>query len=148
MTLKEYIRYKQSENDRFSFSESLFSEHGKGEFVHQWAAAVQSIEFFTRFRGITDFGGRSTIKITVRTSVPCIKEDEDPFFWNGPINEYPAEAAVMRAYELLTPGELEEFIRVYKPEVTFSFFENNHPALLIVVNSGMGWEVADNPFSG
>lgn len=142
MTFKEYIRYKQSEDTGLRLSAGLYSETEKGDFLHNWTAGIQSIEFFTRFKGFTDFGGESGIKITVNTLKQCTPADcEQPFFWKGPMNEYAADSAVMRAYDIITEGELKDFFQKYRPDVTFSFFDNNHPEQLTVSNDGRGWMV-------
>lgn len=124
MTLDELIEKKAAEYRKNPLAENLFSADQEGDFIGKWEAGFRSIEFFSRFRGITHFGGESGVRISVHPSDSSpFADDEQPFFWNGKINGYAAESAVARAYGLITEMETADFMLKKNPRVIFSFVE-------------------------
>jgi len=135
MDLQQYV-YERTE-DLQNGQRSLYGFSREGSFK-KWVLGIERISFASPFS--------EWIFVTVPTTGSGVSPehaDEQPYGWNGHINDYAAESAVWYAFGLLTETEAQEFMEYHRPEVIFEFVERGHPERLQVRYENGRWIVVD-----
>jgi hypothetical protein len=70
-----------------------------------------------------------------------LKPDEQPYGWDGKINDYSAEIAVWWAFEITTELEAREFMAAHRPLVHFEYVRDFRTHSLDVKYNGTKWIV-------
>ncbi|MCP4134308.1 MAG: hypothetical protein GY754_25260 [bacterium] len=142
MTLNDYIKKREQETASNLLVISPFGLSTKGSYLSSWTMGLNRAQFYTRSFGVSEFSGSNFISIYVpRTDSGMVPagENEQPFGWDGKINEYVAEQAVWWAFDLLTDAEALDFLKAHKPEVIFEFIYNSKPERLSTRFNGENW---------
>ena len=105
MRLNDYSAEMEKEALSRQAVSTPFGLSGEGNFIDTWRMNYDRIEIYTRNYGISMLGPGGVIRIYVpRTDsgVEPLTADEQPYGWDGKINEESAERAVWWAFELMT----------------------------------------------
>lgn len=124
--LNDFVLEKIEEARVIGLAKTPFGMSIAGERLGAWQSLDQRYQLFSRYFGFAEFAPSNFIEITVPPTAGGARpgdEDEQPYFWNGMINEYVAEMAVWWAFDLLTRNESREFMDTHKPSVVFSYLE-------------------------
>jgi hypothetical protein len=146
MRLNEYVRRREREDRDLNHFGSPFGLDEGGSFINRWQMNFGRIEIFTRYRGLHELAPGNVIQIRVpRTDsgVEPLAPEEQPFGWDGKINEAAADLAVWRAFDLLTEGEARGFYLEHRPSVVFEFQDRGGGRRLTVRHDGSCWTLDD-----
>ena len=141
--LNDYVAKKEMEVKDNPFLRTPFGMSTEGTQVSTWEMVYKRIGIIRTSFGINFFGKDEMILITVpetQTGVHPLVKDQ-PFGWNGKINEYIAEEAVSWAFELLSDSETAQFLKDHKPSVDFSYFDSDGPGEISVKFNGEFWVI-------
>lgn len=139
--LNDYAAAKELEAMDNPFANTPFGMGTEGSQVGTWEMVYRRIGIIRTSSGINFFGKDDMILITVpktETGVNPLVTDQ-PFGWNGKINEFTAEMAVEWAFELLSANETAKFLAEHKPSVEFSYFDSEGPGGITVKFNGEFW---------
>ncbi len=142
--LNDFVLEKIEEARIVGLIKTPFGMSTAGERLGAWQSLDQRYQLFSRYFGFAEFAPSNFIEITVPPTVGGARpfdEDEQPYFWNGMINEYVAEMAVWWAFNILTAHELWEFMDTHKPSVIFSYFEGRRRNEIAVRYENGVWTV-------
>lgn len=139
--LNDYVAMKELEAKDNPFLNTPFSMSREGNQVGTWEMVYKRIGLIRTSSGINFFGKDEMILITVPKTESGVKPlaEDQPFGWNGKINEYTAEIAVEWAFELLSDRETAKFLAEHKPTVEFSYFDSEGPGQITVKFNGEFW---------
>lgn len=144
ITLDDYVRFRDKRDARPPVS-SPFGLSRVGNFLNPWQTVAQRAEYYLKLSGRGQTADLNYLQVFVEIEEPGIQAaEEQPFLWDGKINEYAAELAVWRAYEILTEKEGAEFMKKNRPRVTFVYMENGRDHELIVRYDGGSWIIMEN----
>jgi len=120
-----------------------FGVSREGNWGNTWQMIYNRIGMFYRSAGKNIFGNDDMTLITVPATETGIHPlaDDQPFAWNGKINEYTAEMAVCRAFELMSDRDTSEFLKINKPVVVFSYLDCDGPGEISVKYNGNFWQI-------
>ena len=124
--LNDYVLEKEEEARKIGLLRSPFGLTIKGNRMDGWQSFGQRYELFTRYQGYADFSPSNYIEIFVPATLSGAKplnEEEQPYYWDGSINEQVAEMAVWWAFDILTEREALEFMKAHQPMVIFCYME-------------------------
>lgn len=145
MTFQEYVRYREEEARRDPLSQSPFSAAGRGEILNSWVMHHRRLALIARTRGgYISPALAAFVHVYVPrtpTGISPLCGDEQPYGWEGPINEYAAECVIWHAFEILSDGEASDFFREHRPAVIFHYHENGVSHELEVRFEGGAWIV-------
>ena len=140
--LNSYVREREELSKQNPFTGCPFGLETEGRWVNRWELNYRRIGFYVRAHRIGDFDAGSLVQMYVprtESGVEPLNADEQPFGWDGKINENTADCAVWWAFELLTENEAGEFKRIHKPAVIFHYIDKGSPAELAVRFNGIEW---------
>ncbi|MBN1533935.1 MAG: hypothetical protein JXA20_14795 [Spirochaetes bacterium] len=146
MRLNEYVHMREREAGDLQYLHTPFGTEEGGNFINRWQMNFARIEIFTRYRGFHELSPGNIVQIRVpRTDsgIEPLAPEEQPFGWDGKINEDAADLAVWRAFDLLTEGEAAAFFRDHCPTVIFEYPDRGRGRRLTVRHDGSCWTVAD-----
>jgi hypothetical protein len=141
--LNDYAAAKELEAKENPFINTPFGMSTEGSQVGTWEMVYKRIGLIRTSFGINFFGKDDMILITVpktETGVQPLVNDQ-PFGWDGKINEDTAQMAVEWAFELLSKSETELFLKEHKPSVDFSYFDSEGPGEMTVKFNGEFWVI-------
>ena len=124
--LNDFVLQKMEEARIIGYAKTPYGMSTAGERLDRWRSLGMHHELLTRYHGFAEFAPTNYIDIRVPVTATGARPndaEEQPYFWNGMINEYVAEMAVWWAFDLLTPGEAVEFMLAHKPSVQFGYME-------------------------
>lgn len=142
--LDDFAAEKEREMKNDPFLSTPFGISRDGNWTSTWQMVFNRIGLFNRSAGKNIFGNDDMTLISVpatETGIHPLAEDQ-PFGWDGKINEYTAEIAVCRAFELLSDSETTEFLKDNKPVVVFSYLDSDGPGEISVKYNGKFWQIS------
>ncbi len=133
---KDFIEFISREAEKSAPFESIFGFSKEGRYIERQFLDFERIDF--------RIGESKWVNIFVpdtESGVKPLSLQEQPYGWDGKINEYSAELAVWWAFEITTESESREFLRMHKPTVRFEYVSDflNHD--LTVKFNGKKWIV-------
>ncbi len=141
--LDDFAAIKEMEIKENPLLRSPFGISREGNRINAWQMNYNRISMFSISHGKNFFGKNEMIFMSVPATETGIKplSADQPFGWDGKINEYTAELAVWWAFELITENEAAEFMKTHKPVVEFSYFDSDGPGEITVKYNGKFWEI-------
>ncbi len=141
--LNDYVIEKELEVKGNPFLRTPFGMSTEGNQVSAWRMIYSRIGVFTTTYGKNFFGKDDMILITVPVTDSGIHPlaQDQPFGWDGKINEFTADMAVCWAFELLSDSEAAEFMKIHKPSVNFSYLGSDGPGEISVKFNGEFWVI-------
>jgi hypothetical protein len=124
--LNAYVIEKMKGDSAFPGS-SVFDLSEEGSLVSTFYSSFERLSIILNplAGSILDSGGKVRIYVpATETGIEPMSKSEQPFGWNGKINEHSAELAVWWAFEIMTETEASEFLRKNRPIVVFEYMEN------------------------
>lgn len=143
--LNDYAAEKELMMKEDPFFRTPFGLSTEGNEVNTWEMVFKRIGLVRTTFGKNFFGKDEMILITVpktETGVQPLASDQ-PFGWDGRINEAAADMAVCRAFELMYDNEIEQFLKAHKPSVNFSYFDSDGPGEISVKFNGEFWVITE-----
>lgn len=141
--LNDFVAEKEQETKNDPLTNTPFGLSTEGNHVGRWEMIFKRIGMIKTSFGINFYGNEEMILITVPKTETGVSPlvIEQPFGWNGKINEHTAEMAVCWAFELLSEEETAAFLRKHKPTVCFSYFDSSGPGEITVKFNGEVWVI-------
>ena len=146
MRLHDYVAQKIKEDSDLLQVKTYFGFETTGNYINKWQTSFYNIQRFTKFKGVSGFGNEY-IQIYVKTTetgITPLTADEQPYGWDGKINENTAELAIWWAFEILTQDEADTFIEEQKPSVIFIYPDYGKVRSLHVKFNGNEWIIIDD----
>jgi hypothetical protein len=146
MKLDEFAHGQEENEDRNLLRKSPLGLDRDGDFVNSWEMNFRRIGYCIQSLVINTSGDDSLIQITVPATETGVTPDmrEQPYGWTGQINEYAAELAVWRAFDLLTDVEARLFLNEHRPSVCFQYFVDGASRELEAKFNGEFWLVENS----
>jgi len=131
-----FIDYIRNEEEKAAPFDGIFGFSREGKYVDRCFLDFERIDFRT--------GESRWVNIFVPETESGIKPmdpGDQPYGWDGKINEYSAEMAVWWAFEIMTPDESRDFMTLHKPRVRFEYVQNFSTHEFTVKFNGEKWVV-------
>jgi len=144
--LNDFIRDKMNESQYNPYRESVFGLETGGHYLNRWQVGHRMIGLYTMFYGAGTESPGTLIKIfvpdTPSGTVP-LTADEQPYGWEGKINEHLAELSVWWAFELMSENEASVFLENENPYVIFEFVDDARLRTMTVQYKESAWYILD-----
>jgi len=141
--LDDFAAEKEKEVKGDPFLRTPFGLSREGTRIGTWQMVFNRIGLFYRSAGKNIFGNDDMTLITVPATENGIhpSAEDQPFGWDGKINEYTAEMAVCWAFDLMSDSETSEFLKINRPVVVFSYLDSDGPGEISVKYNGRFWQI-------
>ncbi len=142
--LDDLVRMKTAGQGSNPYRNNFFGFETEGSIIPVWQNNINRLAYCMNTFSLEGFGMGNTIQIMVPPTDTGLKtphSNEQPYGWNGKINENTATMAIWWAFDILTDGESDEFCATHHPRVIFRFPDEGRPMTLVVQNIDGRWMV-------